>query len=157
MGVSRVILSRELSIDEIKEIKDNVPEMEVETFVHGAICIAHSGRCLLSNFFNYRDANDGCCTNACRWEYKTYTGKETPNQNPNGQQPYTQIDGKYFLEEVQRPGEFMEIDEDEHGTYIMNAKDLMAIDHLKDMMDAGIDSFKIEGRTKSIYLSLIHI
>jgi len=150
-GVSRIILSRELSIDETKEIKDNAPEMELEVFVHGAICIAHSGRCLLSNFFGYRDANDGCCTNACRWTYKTYFKEESPNKNYKMGDEYQPIKGQYFLEESDRPGEMMEIDEDEHGTYIMNAKDLMAIEHLKDLMDAGVDSFKIEGRSKSIY------
>lgn len=150
MGVSRIILSRELSIDEIKEIKNHVPEMEIEVFVHGAICIAHSGRCLLSNFFNYRDANDGCCTNACRWQYKTYAEDELPNKNP-ALDAYTPIEGNYFIEETGRPGEFMQIDEDEHGTYIMNAKDLMAIEYLDELTRAGVDSFKAEGRTKSIY------
>lgn len=150
LGVSRVILSRELSLDEIKEIKDKVPEMELEVFVHGAICIAHSGRCLLSNFFQYRDANDGCCTNACRWSYKTYTNKPLENTNP-GFQEYKALEGEYFIEETNRPGELMQIDEDEYGTYIMNAKDLMAIEYLDELMKAGVDSFKIEGRTKSIY------
>ncbi|MBF0492571.1 MAG: U32 family peptidase C-terminal domain-containing protein [Deltaproteobacteria bacterium] len=134
MGVARIILSRELSIDDIKFIKDKVPEMELEAFVHGAICIAHSGRCLLSNYFGHRDANQGLCTNSCRWPYKLYA---TP--------------ADYYLEEKERPGEFMRIDEDEHGTYIMNARDLMAIEHLKEMWEAGLDSFKVEGRTKSVY------
>lgn len=150
LGVSRIILSRELSIDEIKEIKDHVPEMELEAFVHGAICIAHSGRCLMSNFFSYRDANDGCCNNACRWEYNVYERKDTPENNPATGQ-YIPLKGDFYLEELNRPGQFMRIDEDEHGTYLMNAKDLMAIEYLKEMRDAGIDSFKAEGRTKSIY------
>ncbi len=105
----------------------HAPDIELETFVHGALCIAHSGRCLLSNFLNYRDANIGSCTNACRWPYKVY------------------------LEEPTRPGEMMPMDEDEHGTYILNAKELMAIEHLDKMIAAGMNSFKIEGRTKSVY------
>lgn len=151
MGVSRIILSRELSIDEVKEIKDNAPEVSLEVFVHGAICIAHSGRCLLSNFFGYRDANDGCCTNACRWSYKTHFKEDASNQENVPGTDYRSVKGQYFLEESGRPGELMEIDEDEHGTYIMNAKDLMAIEHLQALMGAGVDSFKIEGRSKSIY------
>lgn len=149
-GVSRIILSRELSIDEIKEIKDSVPDVELEVFVHGAVCIAHSGRCLLSNFFSYRDANDGCCNNSCRWSYKVYSGQTTEKNMP-GEKGYKTLKGDYYLEETMRPGEFMPIDEDEYGTYILNAKDLMAIEHLKDLIQAGVDSFKIEGRTKSIY------
>lgn len=153
-GVSRIIMSRELSIDDIKEIKDQVPELEIEAFVHGAICIAHSGRCLLSNYFNYRDANQGVCTNACRWPYKIYSEAEAqqkPVVEENPESAHKPFEGTYYLEEMDRPGALMEIDEDEHGTYIMNAKDLMAIEHLKEMADAGIESFKIEGRTKSIY------
>lgn len=146
-GISRIILSRELSIDEVKEIKDNVPELEIETFVHGAICIAHSGRCLLSNYFNKRDANYGVCTNACRWPYKLYS-KENFDNDDEGR---LDLHADFYLEEKERPGDFMRIDEDEYGTYIMNAKDLMAIEYLDKMMEAGIDSFKLEGRTKSIY------
>jgi len=134
LGVKRIILSRELTIDEIKEIRQRVPDIELETFIHGAICMAYSGRCLLSNYFNHRDANQGVCTNACRWEYKLYA---------SGQQ--------YFLEESERPGTLMPIDEDEHGAYIMNAKDLSTIDILPVLIDAGIDSLKVEGRTKSVY------
>ena len=137
-GVKRIILSREINLDEIKEIKQHVPDIELESFVHGAICIAYSGRCLLSNYFTHRDANQGACTNACRWEYKLYSEDNSQNQ-------------KYYLEESERPGSLMPIDEDEHGTYIMNAKDLCAIEILDQMAAAGIDSFKIEGRTKSIY------
>jgi len=144
IGVKRIILSRELSIDEIKEIRDRVPDIELESFVHGAICIAYSGRCLLSNYFTHRDANQGTCTNACRWEYKLFENKKN------------EIDPNYFIEESERPGSLMPIDEDEHGTYIMNAKDLCAIEILDQMMDAGINSFKIEGRTKSVYyLSIV--
>ena len=137
-GVKRIILSREINLDEIKEIKQHVPNIELESFVHGAICIAYSGRCLLSNYFTHRDANQGACTNACRWEYKLYSEENTQDQ-------------KYYLEESERSGSLMPIDEDEHGTYIMNAKDLCAIEILDQMAEAGIDSFKIEGRTKSIY------
>ena len=143
IGVKRIILSREINLDEIKEIKQHVPDIELESFVHGAICIAYSGRCLLSNYFTHRDANQGACTNACRWEYKLYGKDNTQDQ-------------KYYLEESERPGSMMPIDEDEHGTYIMNAKDLCAIEILDQMAEAGINSFKIEGRTKSIYyLSII--
>jgi len=144
VGVKRIILSREISLDEIKEIKQRVPDMELESFVHGAICIAYSGRCLLSNYFTHRDANQGSCTNACRWEYKVYGEEKDKNKT------------SYYLEESERPGSLMPIDEDEHGTYIMNAKDLCAIEILDQMAEAGIDSFKIEGRTKSVYyLSII--
>jgi putative protease len=153
MGLTRIILSRELNLDEIKEIKQKVPEMELETFVHGAICIAYSGRCLLSNYFTHRDANQGTCTNACRWEYNIHS---EPAQNSAELDAYKPIQGSYYLEEGERPGELMPVDEDEHGTYIMNAKDLSAIHILKDLTEAGIDSLKIEGRTKSIYyLSVI--
>jgi putative protease len=138
IGVKRIILSREINLDEIKEIKHHVPDIELESFVHGAICIAYSGRCLLSNYFTHRDANQGACTNACRWEYKLYGDNNSGDRN-------------YYIEEIQRPGSLMPIDEDEHGTYIMNAKDLCAIEILDQMTEAGINSFKIEGRTKSIY------
>ncbi|MGD9899201.1 MAG: tRNA 5-hydroxyuridine modification protein YegQ [Calditrichaceae bacterium] len=148
LGVKRIILSRELSIDEISEIKQRVPEIELEAFVHGAICIAYSGRCLLSNYFNHRDANQGTCTNACRWEYNMYT--ENPDSQDEGD-AYMPIKGSFYLEEKDRPGSLMQIDEDEHGTYIMNAKDLSAIELLDQMIKAGIDSFKVEGRTKSVY------
>ncbi|MFQ5443760.1 MAG: U32 family peptidase C-terminal domain-containing protein [Nitrospinales bacterium] len=152
MGVRRTILSRELSLDEIREIHEKVPGMELESFVHGAICIAYSGRCLLSNYFNHRDANQGTCTNSCRWEYNVY--KEGNGESaPAGPQP---LQGEYFIEETQRPGEFMPIDEDEHGTYIMNSKDLRAIQYMRELRDAGVISYKIEGRSKSLYyLSLV--
>lgn len=152
LGVRRTILSRELSLDEIREIHEKVPGMELESFVHGAICIAYSGRCLLSNYFNHRDANQGTCTNSCRWEYNVY--QEGTDENvPPGTQP---LQGEYFIEETQRPGEFMPIDEDEHGTYIMNSKDLRAIQFMRELRNAGVISFKIEGRSKSLYyLSLV--
>lgn len=174
-GVSRVILSRELSIDEVKEIKDYCPELELEVFVHGALCIAYSGRCLLSGYFNHRDPNQGTCTNSCRWKYKTIEGKENTegvyvakneekilqNFNLNADPIQSAVpaqaernplaDEIYFLEESERPGELMEISEDEHGTYIMNSKDLRAIEHVHALINAGVDCLKIEGRTKSHY------
>jgi putative protease len=145
LGVKRIILSRELSLEEIQEINHRVPGMELEAFVHGSICIAYSGRCLLSNYFNHRDANQGTCTNSCRWEFKVHEeeGKDTEQYKP--------LKGQYAIEETQRDGEMMPIDEDEHGTYIMNSKDLRAVEFLKPLQDAGVISFKIEGRSKSIY------
>jgi U32 family peptidase len=163
-GVKRIILSRELSLEEVREIHDKVPGMELESFVHGAICIAYSGRCLLSNYFNHRDANQGTCTNSCRWEYNVHKEGEDPKPSACGSEdgPSTEasslkpLEGNFFIEEVQRPGEMMPIDEDEHGTYIMNSKDLRAIEFLKELRAAGVMSFKIEGRSKSLnYLSLI--
>lgn len=164
-GIVRVILSRELSLDEVAEIRDDCPDMEIEVFVHGALCMAYSGRCLLSGYFNHRDANQGSCTNACRWEYKV--GKE-PGQNPtiamedinkltdtaptsenNPRHPLA--DDVYYLEEKSRPGEFMPIFEDEHGTYIMNSRDLRAVEHVHRLTEIGVDCLKIEGRTKSHY------
>ena len=150
LGVKRVILSRELSLEEIQEIHERVPGMELEAFVHGSICIAYSGRCLLSNYFNKRDANQGTCTNSCRWDFniKEETGTETEEYKP--------LEGQYAIEEVEREGEILPVDEDEHGTYIMNSKDLRAVEYLNPLHDAGVMSFKIEGRSKSIYyLSMV--
>ena len=150
LGVKRIILSRELSLEEILEIHHRVPGLELEAFVHGSICIAYSGRCLLSNYFNHRDANQGTCTNSCRWEFNIH------EEEGKGSEQYKPLKGQYAIEETQRNGEMMPIDEDEHGTYIMNSKDLRAIEFLKPMRDAGVISFKIEGRSKSIYyLSLV--
>jgi len=149
-GIKRIILSRELSIQELQEIHTQVPDMELESFVHGSICIAYSGRCLLSNYFNHRDANQGTCTNSCRWEYNVQ------QEVPEGEQKTKSPEGNFFIEEKGRGGDLMPIDEDEHGTYIMNSKDLRAIEHIDELWNAGVESFKIEGRTKSIYyLSLI--
>lgn len=156
-GVKRVILSRELSMEEVHEIHEKVPGMELESFVHGSICIAYSGRCLLSNYFNHRDANQGTCTNSCRWEYDVHKEGELPPPSVCGSSkemnvPHnSQLEGNYFIEEAKRPGEMMPIDEDEHGTYIMNSKDLRAVEFLKELRDSGVMSFKIEGRSKSIY------
>ena len=150
LGVERIILSRELSLAEIEDIHQHVPEMELESFVHGAICIAYSGRCLLSNYFNHRDANQGTCTNSCRWEYDLFNQADEKAPLRSTHNPDL-IKGDYYLEEKQRPGELMPIDEDEYGTYIMNSKDLRAIEFLRQLRDAGICSFKIEGRSKTIY------
>ncbi|MGE5387155.1 MAG: peptidase U32 family protein [Betaproteobacteria bacterium] len=126
LGISRIILSRELSLDEVAEIRQRCPDIELEVFVHGALCIAYSGRCLLSGYFNHRDPNQGTCTNSCRWDYKV-------------------------LQQSERPEEQMPIEEDEHGTYILNSKDLRAIEHVGRLTEIGVDSLKIEGRTKSPY------
>ncbi len=164
VGVERIILSRELSLDEIDMIRQECPDIELEVFVHGALCIAYSGRCLLSGYFNRRDPNQGTCTNACRWEYKTVQGQETaegtcvplpaeildgPGADPDQRHPLA--DNVYFLEEKNRPGELMPIMEDEHGTYIMNSKDLRAVEHVERLVKIGIDCLKVEGRTKSHY------
>ncbi len=168
IGVRRVILSRELSINEIKIIKEHCPKLELEAFVHGSICIAYSGRCLISNYMSYRDPNQGTCSNSCRWQYKILKkGDVQPellqkNANPSNitttpqGDAYAPLQGDYYLEEHERPGEYMQIDEDENGTYLMNARDLCAIEYLDEMNAAGVESFKIEGRSKSIYyISLI--
>ena len=145
MGVDRIILSRELSLDEVAEIRQQCPDIELEVFVHGALCIAYSGRCLLSGYFNHRDPNQGTCTNSCRWDYKVSTSDGQPVNF------YQDRDQEILLEEKQRPGELMPIEEDEHGTYIMNSKDLRAIEHVHRLVEIGVDSLKIEGRTKSPY------
>ncbi|MGA9608765.1 MAG: tRNA 5-hydroxyuridine modification protein YegQ [Rouxiella badensis] len=167
MGLGRVILSRELSLEEIAEIRKQVPEMELEVFVHGALCMAYSGRCLLSGYINKRDPNQGTCTNACRWEYKVQEGKEDEVGNIVHQHPPVAIkqietvtptlgagqptDRVFMLEEALNPGEHMSAFEDEHGTYIMNSKDLRAIEHVASLTQMGVHSLKIEGRTKSFY------
>ncbi len=176
MGVSRIILSRELALDEIEKIRQECPDMEIEVFVHGALCIAYSGRCLLSGYFNHRDPNQGTCTNACRWEYKTHDANVDPNtgealasgmdkafsfsksrEDADAQftgiaiQRHPKADEVYLLEEANRPGELMPIMEDEHGTYIMNSRDLRAVEHVERLVKIGVDSLKIEGRTKSLY------
>ena len=131
LGAKRVVSARELSMKEIKEIRANIPdELEIETFVHGAMCISYSGRCLLSNYFTGRDANQGACTHPCRW--------------------------KYAVMEESRPGEYLPVYENERGTYIFNSKDLCMIGHIPDLIDAGIDSFKIEGRMKTaLYVATV--
>lgn len=126
MGVKRLVLARELTLGEIREIRQRIPEdMDLESFVHGAMCISYSGRCLLSNYMIDRDANRGMCAHPCRWKYK--------------------------LVEEKRPGEYYPVEEDNRGTYIMNSKDLCMLEHLPDLIDAGVSSFKIEGRMKSVF------
>jgi putative protease len=168
LGVERIILSRELSLDEIAEIRQQCPDMELEVFVHGALCIAYSGRCLLSGYFNRRDPNQGTCSNSCRWKYDTMPASEnaegdyvldggvlTMNDlstaSCGGAERHPLADNVYFLQEENRPGELMPVMEDEHGTYIMNSKDLRAIEHVQRLVEIGVDSLKIEGRTKSHY------
>ncbi len=151
VGLTRVILSRELSLDEIEAIRQDCPDMEIEVFVHGALCIAYSGRCLLSGYFNHRDANQGTCTNACRWEYNVGDIEPAPEISLNSIQRHPEADKTWFLEEKQRPGEFMPIMEDEMGTYIMNSRDLRAVEHVHRLVEIGVDCLKIEGRTKSHY------
>ncbi|MDD2915521.1 MAG: U32 family peptidase [Gallionella sp.] len=207
LGLSRVILSRELSLDEIAEIRQQCPDIELEVFIHGALCIAYSGRCLLSGYFNHRDANQGTCTNACRWDYKVDSAEETgtgdiekanplSNSLPEGEraivpspasgrglgrglaetcqpekldfdfdkalsesalsdcgsQPrHPLADKVYVISRQDHPGELMPVLEDEHGTYIMNSKDLRAVEHVEKLVKIGVDSLKVEGRTKSIY------
>lgn len=131
MGAKRVVAARELSLAEIKEIREHIDEkMEIECFIHGAMCISHSGRCLLSNYFTGRNANMGACTHPCRW--------------------------KYYVVEESRPGEYLPVEETERGTYIFNSKDLCMIEHVPEMIEAGIDSFKIEGRMKTaLYVAAV--
>ena len=145
LGVSRIILSRELSLAEVAEIRQECPDIELEVFVHGALCVAYSGRCLLSGYFNHRDSNQGTCTNSCRWDYKLKAGKEDAGGDMHSSAKV------WLLEEKERPGELMPIEEDEHGTYIMNSKDLRAVEHVQRLIEIGVDSLKIEGRTKSSY------
>jgi len=142
MGLTRIILSRELSLKEIAQIREQCPDMELEVFVHGALCIAYSGRCLLSGYMSHRDSNQGACTNSCRWKYNAYEGRETSTGD---------VAPVALLEEKERPGELMPTYEDEHGTYIMNSRDLRAVQHVHELASMGIDSLKIEGRTKSSY------
>ena len=161
-GIKRVILSRELSLDEISEIRTHVPDIELEVFVHGALCIAYSGRCLLSGYINHRDANQGTCTNACRWKYDAIKATQTDSGdiiavNHGGSTAQPQLgqgattDEIFLLQEPGRPEQFMPAYEDEHGTYIMNSKDLRAVQHVERFHKIGIHSIKIEGRTKSHY------
>jgi putative protease len=170
LGLTRVILSRELSLDEIEEIRQQCPDMELEVFVHGALCIAYSGRCLLSGYFNHRDPNQGTCTNSCRWDYKVKDAEEdatgdlqkidfnfdvamgASNLSACGSQPrHPAADKVYLISRQDHPDELMPVLEDEHGTYIMNSKDLRAVEHVERLAKIGIDSLKVEGRTKSIY------
>ncbi|WP_022964839.1 prephenate-dependent tRNA uridine(34) hydroxylase TrhP [Halopseudomonas pelagia] len=146
MGVERVILSRELSLDEVAEIRQRCPDIGLEVFVHGALCIAYSGRCLLSGYFNHRDANQGACTNACRWQYDVKPAVETAEGNIEVLEQPVQV-----VRQHDKPDEPMAIEEDEHGTYIMNSKDLRAVQHVERFVQMGVDSLKIEGRTKTYF------
>ncbi|MBK5937762.1 tRNA 5-hydroxyuridine modification protein YegQ [Halochromatium roseum] len=204
-GIRRVILSRELSLDEIAEIRQACPDMELEVFVHGALCIAYSGRCLLSGYLNHRDANQGSCTNACRWSYRVGQAVAPSSTAPSGSRGgnadasqdaevrmdettravpgglsandplatasrgegrlpglgalgptptagrHPEADQAWLLEEAERPGEYMALFEDEHGSYVMNSRDLRAVEHVDRLSAIGVDSLKIEGRTKSHY------
>jgi putative protease len=170
LGLTRVILSRELSLDEIEEIRQQCPDIELEVFVHGALCIAYSGRCLLSGYFNHRDANQGTCTNSCRWDYKVDNAEENGTgdiqkidfdfdkalgesalSDCGGQARHPLADKVYVISRRDHPNELMPVLEDEHGTYIMNSKDLRAVQHVEKLARIGVDSLKVEGRTKSIY------
>jgi putative protease len=156
MGLKRIILSRELSLKEVAEIREECPDIELEVFVHGALCIAYSGRCLLSGYMSHRDSNQGACTNTCRWKYnstearETSTGDIVPLPSLHAEAAVDELP-VMLLEEETRPGELMPAYEDEHGTYIMNSKDLRAVQHVHTLAQMGIDSLKIEGRTKSFY------
>jgi len=160
-GIERVILSRELSLEEIEVIRQEVPEMELEVFVHGALCMAYSGRCLLSGYMNKRDPNQGTCTNACRWSYDVKPAEENElgdvvqKVDPADVIPTLGVGAPtnevFMLAEQQNPDELMPAFEDEHGTYIMNSKDLRAVQHVERLTKMGVHSLKIEGRTKSHY------
>jgi len=159
IGLKRIILSRELSLKEVAEIREECPDIELEVFVHGALCIAYSGRCLLSGYMSHRDSNQGACTNTCRWRYRAFEAIETgtgdilPVRSVNGRANLSDERELpvVLLEEETRPGELMPAYEDEHGTYIMNSRDLRAVQHVHTLAAMGIDSLKIEGRTKSFY------
>ena len=153
IGLRRIILSRELSLKEVGQIREECPDIELEVFVHGALCIAYSGRCLLSGYMSHRDSNQGACTNTCRWKYNAFEARETSTGSvePVAMPEQPREPTIAVLEEETRPGEFMPAYEDEHGTYIMNSKDLRAVQHVHTLAAMGIDSLKIEGRTKSAY------
>jgi len=164
-GLTRIILSRELALDEIEEIKQRCPQIELEVFVHGAFCIAYSGRCLLSGYLNHRDSNQGACTNSCRWKYQAHAAEQTREGDIVAAAEAESIESAgsdrdsdeaatsplFLLQEKSRPGEYLPAYEDEHGSYIMNSKDLRAVQHVRRLMQIGVESLKIEGRTKSYY------
>ena len=152
VGVRRVILSRELSLEEIGEIRAACPDMELEVFVHGALCVAYSGRCLLSGYFNHRDPNQGTCTNSCRWDYMVHAATDNAAGDAMlADDRHPLAARSWLLEERTRPGELMPVEEDEHGTYILNSRDLRAVEHVQQLVALGVSSLKIEGRTKSPY------
>lgn len=145
-GAALCVLGREVSLNEMREIRRQCPDIRLEAFIHGALCVSYSGRCLLSNFMTGRSANKGNCAHACRWRYKIYRAGETTEK---------QADALYYLEEETRPYQLMQIDEDENGTYIMNSRDLCCLPRLPDILSAGLDSLKIEGRNKSQYYAAV--
>lgn len=151
MGISRIILSRELSLGEIAEIRAMVPDIELEVFIHGALCMAYSGRCLLSGYINKRDSNQGTCTNACRWNYTAEVGTIDDAGQIIGTSDSKPTDEVFLLREPKRQDEPIAAFEDEHGTYMMNSKDLRALEHIEELSKIGVHSVKIEGRTKSYY------
>lgn len=147
MGAERVVCGRELSLEEISQIRARIPDsLEIEAFVHGAMCISYSGRCLLSNFFTGRDANRGACTHPCRWQYRA---GESAGEDPALTDTRLGAEPSVYIEEETRPGEHMPVYENERGTFIFNSKDLCMVEHIPDMVEAGIDSLKIEGRMKN--------
>ena len=156
MGVSRIILSRELRLNEILEIQEKCPGLELEVFVHGNVCMAMSGRCMLSNWTTHRDANQGMCNNSCRMPYRLYANPEVQSDD------YKAHEGEFFLERSNapedKPAELIGLDEDQWGTYFMSSRDLCALDAIPDLVNARLSSFKIEGRTRSVYYlsSVVH-
>lgn len=162
LGAKRVVSARELSLEELKEIRAHIPEeMEIETFVHGAMCISYSGRCLLSNYFTGRDANQGSCTHPCRWKYTVMEEKCSGEKQPGEETEHCSgghlpLTGSYAVMEETRPGEYFPVEENERGTFIFNSKDLCMIEHIPDLIDAGIDSLKVEGRMKTaLYVATV--
>jgi putative protease len=153
LWIKRIILSREISIREMKEIHEKVPEIELEAFVHWAICMAYSGRCLISNYLSNRDPNQWTCSHSCRWEYKVFKDEkseeelETVTWRP---EDYEELTWNFYLEEAERPWELMEFDEDSYWTYLMNSRDLCAIDYIPELKDAWIISYKVEWRNKTV-------
>ena len=163
-GVSRIILARELTLKEIAEIRKENPNIELETFIHGSMCMSYSGRCLLSNFMTGRDANQGTCAQNCRWNYKIHESEKEGllkditkiKDIQESQRHDKSSDGKkYFLEEKLRPGEFIPIEEDDFGTYFMSSRDLCAVEFIPKLIELKIDSLKVEGRNKSLYYASI--
>ena len=156
VGIKRIILARELSLKEIETIKEKNPNLELEVFIHGAICIAYSGRCLLSNYLTGRDANQGQCAQSCRWQYKVLKSDNSEQNSDFTIRSNSQIqNSEFLLEEKLRPNEFIPIEEDSNGTYLLNSRDLCAIDYIEDLIKLKIESFKVEGRNKSVYYAAI--
>ncbi len=165
-GATRVVTARELSLSEIRGLREHIPsDMEIESFVHGSMCISYSGRCLLSSYMTGRDANRGACTHPCRWKYKLYgrqengaapDGDDNMANGPNSDTKDIQSDVDLAVCEDSRPGEYFPVEEDERGTYIFSSKDISMIGHIDELIDAGVDSFKIEGRMKNaLYVATV--